>query len=711
MKTFDPKDTILDACLDEVLSSHAPPDLSARILQSLSASGQARNGNGLAQLPSPVQRMADAADSIVSVAPNTRPRSKSKSSWTMAIVIACVLMVGVAVGLVALNLSNNGVDRDGNNIAEKDNAEKDNAEKDNDRDIVKPKPDGENKQPTGDGDQVNPKSNDKPNDKKPSTIEHRDNEFNVLPPFSVAGENKSPKYDPSMRPERPTPSPDEQVIAFINESIQGEWQKHKVVPAERADDSDWCRRVYVRLVGRIPSVDERDEFVSSKDRDKRTKLVDQLLASQEYVQYWSTVWANVLIGRFAGRGRGELANREGLEQYLRDAIQANKPYDQMAYELLTATGSGHPQAADFNGASNFVLAGVDEDAKKITSHVSRIFLGNNLRCVECHDHYVSGAEQKKFWQLNAFFHQLDVQPGSESGARLVNRDAKEDEVFYSQPNGLLKAALPVLPDGTPIPSDGALAEVDRRSELAGWIVRSDSLSRSLVNRMWSQLFHYGFTSQVDDMDQHAAPSHPELLHHLSNEFVAHDYDMKSLMRWMALSDAFSLSSDMPAGQLVDAPETGKQPLFSRYYMRKLEPEAVYNSLLAVSKQFENSSGDAAKIRDDFFQQFSANKVNGLVVDPHIRPIDSNPSIPHGPLTQKFLTEDHDVFLQQVAKSDKMSDAEKVEHLFLTALSREPRHDEIKLAEKLYAANQGNTYAVLEIIWWAIINSNEFILDH
>ncbi len=678
MNPFDSKDTILDAFLDEVLSGQTPPDNASQILSALKAgTNGSSNGNGRAVVPPPVappvQRVESAVEeSLVQVALRSDRRQRREQQWSGLAIIACLLFLGVAVGLIALTLSDSS-NNDPEIVESNDPNDNANESPSDENDTDPPRPDSNLKKP-----------------KDNSRIVQKENDFNSIEPFKIPGEDQ-PKYDPSIRKDRPDPSPDSEVIAFINETIKVEWSRHNIESVDQAEDEEWCRRVYVRLVGRIPSVDELKQFVASNVDGKRTELVDELLASEEYIKHSTTVWTNVLIGRYAGRDRGDLANREELEAYVRSSFEEEKPYDQMAFELLTATGS--------DGAANFMLAGAKDHAKTATAHVSRVFLGNNLRCVECHDHYASGITQQKFWQLNAFFQQMQIR-----GDAVVNRDAKDSEAFYSDANGVLKAALPVLPDGTPIPDDGSVSEVDRRAELASWLVSSDQLSRATVNRVWARFFRFGFTPRVDDMGSHNPPSHPELLDRLSTEFVAHNYDLQSLTRWIALSDVFGLSSKMPDGDLVDAPELGKQPLFSRYYMRPMQREEVYNSLLAISKK-----GGSTKPAD-FFNAFVTKKP-GDTVDPHISVDDPDDgTFSHGPLKQNFLSEEHVNLLGRVAKST-MSDEEKIEHLFLTALSREPRKNELELANKLYEANKDDTYAVLEIVWWAILNSNEFVLDH
>jgi hypothetical protein len=409
-----------------------------------------------------------------------------------------------------------------------------------------------------------------------------------------------------------------------------------------------------------------------------------------------------------------------LEKYLRDSLANDKAYDQMAFELLTATGSADPGDEHFNGAVNFLLSGISDHAVVDTAHTSRVFLGMNLQCVQCHDHHANSWKQEEFWELNAFFRQMHAERDPQTGeVHLANRDFAGEsgdpgdaEVYFELPNGVIQVAYPVFPDGTEISKSGRLNDVDRRATLAQWIVQSKEFSQATVNRLWSQFFLYGFTRQVDDMGPHNPTSHPALLDRLAVEFAAHDFSLKELTRWMALSEPFGLSSDMPAGDLIDTPENGKQPLFARYYMRRMQPEEVYQSLLAVTKtQSKTVSGEQrAQARREWISSIYARRNSDRPIsDPH-RNLIEDPSLPHTSLTQGFISNEHASFLRRVANS-QMSDEEKIEHLFLTGLSRKPHRNEIELAKKLYAVNAEDKFAVLETVWWALLNSNEFVLDH
>jgi hypothetical protein len=165
----------------------------------------------------------------------------------------------------------------------------------------------------------------------------------------------------------------------INRQVQESWQANSVSPSPAATDAEWCRRVYLDLVGRIPTVDELKSYVSNRAPDKRKQLVDQLLGDEyleEYARHWTTKWTNLLIGRTGGVDNNSLADRRGMQQYLRRAFQKNKSFDQFMVELVTAQGSCRPGDENFNGAANFSggqdgrkwRAGVGQNSGAVSGH-------------------------------------------------------------------------------------------------------------------------------------------------------------------------------------------------------------------------------------------------------------------------------------------------------------------------------------------------------
>ena len=263
------------------------------------------------------------------------------------------------------------------------------------------------------------------------------------------------------------PRSDAEVIKSIDARIKQGWSDAAVSPSSHATDGEWCRRLYLDVLGRIPSLEEVTSFTKDRDRDKRAKLVDRLLANddtkdrylEEYARNWATIWSNLLIGRTGGMDRRSLIDRDGMQQYLRRSFERNKPYDRFVFELVSADGVNKPGEEDYNGAVNYLVEKLDEDGVQATAHVSRLFLGVQVQCTQCHNHPFNSWKQDQFWGMNAFFRQvrpLRTREGRDVvSVRLADedfagssRDPKDATVSYELRNGVLAAVPPKFIDGT-----------------------------------------------------------------------------------------------------------------------------------------------------------------------------------------------------------------------------------------------------------------------
>ncbi len=250
-------------------------------------------------------------------------------------------------------------------------------------------------------------------------------------------------------------------VAEINEAIEQQWKDYEIKPAPDVDDATWCRRVYLDLIGRIPTLEELTAFMQDRGNGSRQRLVNKLLYddryTEEYANHWASIWCNLLIGRAGGDNNDRMmTNRDGMLKYLRDSFARNKPYDKFVYELVTATGSTKPGTEGFNGAVNFLVDKVNEEKGVLaTSSTSKIFLGLQVQCTQCHDHPFNQWKQQKFWDFNSFFRQTRslrrFVPGTNDidHAELVDEDFAGEAgdpndalIFYELRNGLTKVAYP-----------------------------------------------------------------------------------------------------------------------------------------------------------------------------------------------------------------------------------------------------------------------------
>ncbi len=529
-----------------------------------------------------------------------------------------------------------------------------------------------------------------------------------------------------------TAPPDNPIqVSEINAIIEQQWRDYEIRPAPEADDSTWCRRVYLDVIGRIPSLDELTEFVRDRSADKRQRLIDRLLDddryAEEYAGHWATVWSNILIGRSGGQQRNSLTDHDGMMKYLRDSFAANKPYNQMVYELVTAEGTTKPGTEGFNGATNFLADKVNsEDGVLATSSTSRIFLGLQVQCTQCHNHPFNQWKQQRFWDFNAFFRQTRALRRYVSGTRdiafaeLVNedfagqaRDPSDAMIFYELRNGLVKSAYPVFIDDTAIGVSGYVSDVNRREELGRLMMDSPYLDKMMVNRFWAHFLGHAFTKPVDDLGPHNVPSHPVLLDYLAGEVRKHSHDVKQLIRWIVLSRPYQLSARHTASNEVDDPSIGETPKFSHFYLRQMTAEQLYQSLVAASGATAAGSYERQEQeRRKWLQQF----VVAFGTDEGDEATTFNGSIPqalmlfNGDLTKEAISDRDGGFIKRVI-ADRKSSRDRVSHLFLAGLSRTPSRDELNIAAQLLAARGGDEVSMLQDMWWAIINSNEFILQH
>ena len=541
----------------------------------------------------------------------------------------------------------------------------------------------------------------------------------------------SAKSQSAVKSTKPNAGGELPQVALINEHVRRQWEAAKVSPSPPAADGEWCRRVYLDVLGRIPTVDELKRYLDEPAAQRKSRTVARLLGDdyvEEFARNWTTLWTNLLIGRSGGTERRSLINRDGLQQSLRRALVRDMPYDRMVYELIAAKGVSKPGAEGFNGFVNFLAGSLQENAVQATAKTSQVFLGVQVQCTQCHNHPFNDWKQNQFWELNAFFRQTQALRRFERGREiesieLVNQDfagennrPEEAVLFYELRNGLSKAAYPVFIDGTKLENpSGFVADVDRRTQLARLVTESELLALAHVNRLWAHFLGYGFTKPLDDMGPHNPASHPELLTAIADEFRKRSYNQKELMRWILLSEPYGLSSKGHPRNKKDDPSAGEKPLFSRFYLRQMRAEELYESLL-VATEAHSAQSDYEKqeaTKREWLKQFTV----AFGTDDNEETTTFNGTIPqtlmmmNGELINKATDVEQGGFLHRLTVDAKMNNAAKINHLYLAALARKPTAQEIALANELMLLRKGDPAAALADVWWAVLNSNEFILNH
>jgi len=504
------------------------------------------------------------------------------------------------------------------------------------------------------------------------------------------------------------------VVALINQQIRQAWQDNQIVPSPVADDEEWFRRVSLDLHGHIPFWKEIDRFRKDKNPNKRAALVDKMLDDPAFVRNWTTLWTNLTIGRQTPRQ----VSRAGIQKFFRESFAQNRPWNEIVYDLVSAEGR-----SDENGAVNFLLAqmATRDEMVLATAKTTRLFMGVQLQCAQCHNHPFDPWKQAQFWELNSFLRQ--TRPiehrtlNRATGQRMTDytelvRTDFSGPVYYEKRSGEMQVAYPIFFDRKIDPGSG----VDRRKELARLMTSGDRpyIAQAMVNRTWGHFFGFGFSNPVDDIGARHPPSHPELLERLSQEFAKNHFDVKGMIRWICNTEAYQLTSRTTNKNAKDDPAMGHTPLFSRVYPKPLEAEQLYDSLLIATDVEHTVHADWAarqKQRDEWLQQF----IIAFGTDENDEASTFNGTIPqallmmNGQLIEKATSGESGSFLHKVLDSES-TDIQKIQRLYLASLSRHPHGKELGAAEHLIELYPDKLPGYQDL-FWALLNSNEFIINH
>lgn len=506
---------------------------------------------------------------------------------------------------------------------------------------------------------------------------------------------------------------------LIDQQIRQGWEENEIKPSEMATDEEWVRRVYLDVLGRIPTLEEAKAFIADEDPRKRSALVDSLLENEDYVRNMTTIWTNNCIGR----GQPDKVSRSGMEKFFREAFARNRPWKDIVVDIIT--GEGHYEE---NGAVNFILAQMQmpDDGVQLTAATTRLFLGLQVQCTQCHDHPFNKWQQNQFWEFNSFFRQVDKvdhQKLDPQTQRMVD-DYSEvvwrnfgGPVYYEKRSGLMQVAFPKYM-GREVDQG---PETDRRKELAKLIVEpvdgeTPMIAQAFVNRTWSQFFGYGFTRPVDDMGPHSPASHPEVLAAISKDFEASGYNVKELIRTICNTESYHLSSRVGKDNAVDNPSAGETPLFSRMYLKSMQAEQLYDSLIVASNAHKSGQGGWGAQEDQrraWMQQFIVVFGN----DENDESTTFNGTIPqalmmmNSPLMDKAVSIDRGSFLFETLNRPGNENARIVD-MYLAALSRQPTRGELQKVQKFLNGHpSGDRLLAYQDLFWALLNSNEFVFVH
>jgi hypothetical protein len=324
-----------------------------------------------------------------------------------------------------------------------------------------------------------------------------------------------------------------------------------------------------------------------------------------------------------------------------------------------------------------------------------VLLGQRVQCSQCHDDGQAGLTQDQFWEMTAFFRQLDFTGYGRGRARLSRRDSPEP-VRFQRPDGNWQEVEPRFfadhDSGSPSEPD------DRRAELARLITESDLFARAAVNRIWAHLLGYGFTSPVDDMGHRNPASHPALLDEVADQFAKSEFDTQRLIRWIVLSEPFNRSEVLAVGNKSDIPEISFVALFSRYYHRSSLFPTPHDALVSLG------DGKADRLASMLSESILGRKQDSFNED------DSKADSDDGN-AQVDMASQLNIGQLRLARSlakSRMSSDEKLRHLFLAVMARFPSEAEMRQASRLYEAAENDEIQAMEHLIWALTRTQEFI---
>ncbi len=554
----------------------------------------------------------------------------------------------------------------------------------------------------------------------------------------------------------------------IDGFIESALSAKQIEPAPLASDAEFHRRVYLDLAGRIPTEAEVRAFLGDKSPERRTKLVETLLASPQYVRHMSTTWQTVMA---PGKGNSQA----GFRTWLEARVQQNTPYDTMVRDLLTAPMYNAALASRKNVNINpninpsirnpnfanpsvninpnpavkiklnpnvarqvealndleiafalqqqavsvqaspgaFFFEANEYKPENLAASTARRFLGVRIECAQCHNHPFASWTRKQFWEFAAFF--SGVQPPA------VN-------LYLRNPNGNVQfenyttvVTTKPITRAIAIPGTDKTVEarfldgkapvwkenVESRQPLAEWLTSSSNpyFARTAANRLWGHFFGAGIIDPIDDEPSDDNPSsHPELLAELTTQFVASKYDVKYLIRAITASKAYQRTS---AASHV---RQNQPRLFARMAVKGLTPEQFFDSL-ALAAGFQDPSGHQPGVivpntpRGDFLILFGTQDKSTETQTSILQAL----TLMNGKLVADATSLTGNRKLATVLNGAG-TNAEKLETLYLSTLSRLPRAEESTRMLR-YLDTQSDARAAMADVFWVLLNSSEFRFNH
>lgn len=485
-------------------------------------------------------------------------------------------------------------------------------------------------------------------------------------------------------------------VNFVDELVFDKLARMRIEPSAEASDAEFARRVFLDVIGLTPTAEEARRFLGNRAPDKRARLIDSLLERPEFADFWAMKWGDL----FASNVFTVVDGTAHLQDWLREAFRTNKPYDRFVREVLTATGSTWDV-----GAVNFS----SRPPEDLTTLTAQTFLGLSIECARCHDHPSENWKREDFIGLTAFFSQVRGKGRRPPPTEDIRYLAFDQEYRHPETKQVVRPRF--LEGGEPV----IRPLVDRRSVLADWVTSPANpwFARATVNRFWRQLMERGLVEPPDDFRSTNPATNPRLLDRLAEDFVAHGFDLRHLMRTILNSKTYQLSS-LPAAR-----NRSDDIQYSRYYLRRLTAEQLLDSIVQIT-------GVPEKFLAYYPGARSVNLADSGIPSPFLDMYDrpkrdaakcernENVSLRQamnmiaGDTVNRKVRSDSGTLAVMIRDAKK--DEEIVEHFYLSALSRYPTAEERDLCLTGIGRAPTRTRGLQNMLW-ALLNTNEFLYNH
>ncbi|WP_165233171.1 DUF1549 and DUF1553 domain-containing protein [Aquisphaera insulae] len=506
--------------------------------------------------------------------------------------------------------------------------------------------------------------------------------------------------------------PDVPVNNRVDELVLANLKALRIPPSELASEEVFLRRVYLDVIGTLPTPDEVRSFLADKAPTKRAALIDGLLRRPEFAQYWAVKWGDLLRIKSEYPVNVWPKAVHVYDRWLRDRLARDVPYDRLVRELLTAGGSNFRSPA-----ANYYRAMPGRDPQSFAEATALVFMGTRINCAHCHGHPTEPWTEDDNLGLSAFFAKVGFKP---------TQEWKEEIVFFNADGGIAnprtKAGVrPKLPGAPPLdlPPDA-----DPRVKFAEWLTSKDNpyFATNIVNRIWAWLMGRGLVEPADDIRPSNPAENPELLAYLRDELVNHGFDLKHVYRLILNSRTYQLSSEPTP---LNEPDRAH---FSHRSMRRLSAEQyldaicqvldsheVFSSWIPVPPLYMPRSRRAVQLPDSDIDSAFLELFGRPSRDTSYEGDRNNEAQPRQSLylvsSDELEWRINDGKRVKALMESKLKDPEVVDEVYLSAFSRPPRDDEKARAVAHLAKNPAARWQATQDLLWAVFTSKEFLVNH